>query len=105
MGALAAAILIAVFGERITEYFVTPLFVKAGWDKAYLLYIGALPGFILCVAARIDLFAMLGVALPYYLGVIATALAVGGGANLLHDIFDGAPETFPISEMFIGKAE
>lgn len=89
MGALAAAVLIAVFGERITEYFITPLFEKAGWDKAWLLYVGALPGFILCMAARIDLFAMLGVALPYYLGVIATGLVVGGGANLVHDIFDG----------------
>jgi len=85
---LAMALLIAVFGERLTEYFVVPLFTKAGWDKAYLLYVGALPGFILSVAARIDLFAMLGVALPYYLGVIATGLAVGGGANLIHDIFD-----------------
>lgn len=89
MEALAAALLIAVFGERVIEYFVVPLFEKAGWDKAYLLYVGALPGFILSVAAQIDLFAMLGVALPYYLGVIATGLAVGGGANLIHDIFAG----------------
>lgn len=89
MGALAAAILIAIFGERVVQYFVTPLFEKYGWDKTWLLYVGALPGFILCVAAKIDLFAMLGIALPYYLGVIATGIAVGGGANLVHDIFDG----------------
>lgn len=92
MEALAAAILIAVFGERLTEFFVVPLFDKLGWDKAYLLYIGAIPGFILSVAARVDLFAMLGVVLPYYLGVIATGLAIGGGANLVHDIFDTPAE-------------
>lgn len=90
MEALAAALLIAIFGERLIEYFVTPLFDKYGWDKAWLLYVGALPGFILSVAAQIDLFAMLGITLPYYLGVVATGLAVGGGANLVHDIFDGS---------------
>ena len=90
MEALAAALLIAVFGERVVEYFVTPLFDKYGWDKAWLLYVGALPGFILSVAAKIDLFAMLGITLPYYLGVVATGLVVGGGANLVHDIFDGS---------------
>jgi len=90
MEALQAALLIAIFGERLVEYFVTPLFDKYGWDKSWLLYVGALPGFILCVAAEIDLFAMLGITLPYYLGIVATGLAVGGGANLVHDIFDGA---------------
>jgi len=90
MEALAAALLIAIFGERLIEYFVTPLFDKYDWDKAWLLYVGALPGFILSVAAQIDLFAMLDITLPYYLGVVATGLAVGGGANLVHDIFDGA---------------
>lgn len=90
MEVLAAALLIAVFGERLIEYFVMPLFDKHGWDKTWLLYIGALPGFILCVAANLDLFAMLGIVMPYPLGVIATGLVVGGGANLVHDIFDGS---------------
>jgi len=88
MEALAAAIFIAVFGERVVEYFITPLFEKMGWNKAWLLYVGALPGFILSMAAQIDLFATLGVPIMYPLGIIATGLAVGGGANLVHDIFN-----------------
>lgn len=88
MEALAAALLLAIFGNRVIEYFVTPLFEKFNVDKTYLLYVGAVPGFVLSVAAGIDLFAMLGISLAYNMGVYATALAVGGGANLIHDIFD-----------------
>jgi len=92
MEVLQAALLLAVFGNRVIEYFVTPLFEKKGWDKSWLLYIGAVPGFALSALGRLDLFAMLGIELPYMAGVVATALAVGGGANLLHDIFDNPTE-------------
>lgn len=88
MEVLQAALLLAVFGNRFTEYFVKPLFEKFEVDKSWLLYIGAVPGFVLSALGGLDLFAVVGIELPYMAGVVATALAVGGGANFLHDIFD-----------------
>jgi len=88
MEVLAAALLLAVFGNRVVEFFVTPLFEKYDWDKSWLLYVGAIPGVVLSTAAQLNLFATLGVEMPHLVGVIATAVAVGGGANLLHDVFD-----------------
>lgn len=88
MEALTAALFLAVVGNRVTEYFITPLFVKYEWDKTWLLYVGAVPGFVLAALAGVDLFAMLGIELPYMAGVLMSALAVGGGANFVHDLFD-----------------
>jgi hypothetical protein len=46
-----------------------------------------LTGLLLGLAARLDLLAEAGIVLDYRLGVLLTALLIGGGAGLIYDIF------------------
>ena len=85
---MEAAIFLALVNERVITYFITPLFEKF-WPegKWLLLYISALTGGLLSFAAGIDLMGMTGIGLVYPVNLIVSAILVGGGSNLLHDVF------------------
>jgi len=83
-----AAIFLALVNERIITYFITPLFGKFwGEGQWLLLYISAITGGALSFAAGIDLMAGTGIELAYPVNLVVSAILVGGGSNLLHDVF------------------
>jgi len=85
---MEAAIFLALVNERVITYFIAPLFGKF-WEEGcwLLLYIAALTGGLLSFAAGIDLMAGAGIELAYPVNLILSAILVGGGSNLLHDVF------------------
>ncbi|MBC8445781.1 MAG: hypothetical protein H8D74_01140 [Chloroflexi bacterium] len=85
---MEAAIFLALVNERVIAYFIAPLFEEF-WEEGcwLLLYIAALTGGLLSFAAGIDLMGMTGVELAYPVNLMVSAILVGGGSNLLHDVF------------------
>ena len=85
---MEAAIFLALVNERVITYFIAPLFEKfAPAGKWMLLYIAAVTGGLLSFAAGIDLMAGAGIELAYPVNLVVSAILVGGGSNLLHDVF------------------
>jgi len=78
---------LSVLHTKIVEWFVAPIFDWRGWDRTWLRYVSGLTGLLLGLAARLDLLAEAGIVLDYRLGVLLTALLIGGGAGLIYDIF------------------
>lgn len=83
---LETALFLAVLTERLVAGLITPLFDKLSIDHSWLLYVGWAAGGLLSYLAGVNL---LG---DYFaspiVGQIVTAVLTGGGANLLHDVFD-----------------
>lgn len=75
--------------NRLVAAFAQPLFERLKWDKFWLMYIAwALAG-ILVFLTGINLFTTV---FPGQLvGLILTAVCVGGGANILYDATDNKP--------------
>jgi len=88
---------LALINTKIVEWFVAPIFDWRGWDRSWLRYVSGLTGLLLGLAARLDLLAEAGIVLDYRLGVLLTALLIGGGAGLIYDIFtdQGEPRLPP----------
>jgi len=85
---MEAAIFLALVNERVITYFITPIFEKLWPDRKWLLlYISAITGGLLSFAAGIDLMAGAGIELAHPVNLIVSAILVGGGSNLLHDVF------------------
>jgi len=78
---------LALINTKIVEWFIAPIFDWRGWDRTWLRYVSGLTGLLLGLAARLDLLAEAGIVLDYRLGVVLTALLIGGGAGLIYDIF------------------
>jgi hypothetical protein len=91
MDTLLQVTFLVVLVERVVAAFVTPIFDKFKWDKFILIYIAWLLGALLVFGANINLLEKLIPTLPPIIGQILSAIVAGGGANLLHDVFD--PET------------
>ena len=73
--------------NRIVEHIIKPIFEKLNWDKFWLAYVSLVVGGGLVWLSGVNLFAAY---LPDPLvGRILTAVVAGGGATLLHDVFDG----------------
>lgn len=86
---LTAAFLLALITERITAALVAP--VKAKWpelDLWWVIYPAWVLGGVLAYLANLNLVADLLPTLPAEVGRVLTAVIVGGGSNLIHDIFD-----------------
>ena len=86
-GLLALAGFLATVVNRLVEGLIKPIFDKYKWDKFVLMYIAWAGGALLVFFTGINLFA--DVFVYPLVGQILTALVVGGGANLLNDLFDG----------------
>jgi hypothetical protein len=84
----ASAAFLALVNERLVGALLTPLFDKFGLDKFYLMYVAWVTGGVLCYFSGLDLFADAVPNLAPIARLVLTAVAVGGGSNLLHDIFD-----------------
>lgn len=83
---LAVLVGLAILSNRIVEALVTPVFNFYGWNKFPLLYISWLAAGALVFASGINLFAAF---IPNpIVGKLLTAIAAGGGGNILHDVTD-----------------
>lgn len=87
LGALTTALFLVVVVNKLVDGLALPLFNKFGWDKFWLMYVAWFFGAIVVYVAGINLFVTYIPNIPV-IGRILTALVAGGGANLLHDIFD-----------------
>jgi len=84
---LVIALFLVVVANRLVEALIVPVFDKLAWDKFSIQYIAWLVGGLLVWLSGVNLFSAY---LPDPLaGQILTAVLSGGGATLLHDIFDG----------------
>lgn len=89
--AFTLAVFLALVNERLIEYFVAPIFDQRGWSQ-YILYVSLATGALISLAFGIDLFGPMAAALDMQMiapwaGYILTAITVGGGSNLLHDLW------------------
>lgn len=87
MEVFAVALFLVVVANRLVEALAVPVFDKFNWDKFLVQYIAWAVGGLLVWLSGVNLFTAY---LPDPLaGQILTAVLSGGGATLLHDIFDG----------------
>lgn len=85
-GGLAAAIFLAVVANKLIDGLIKPAWERAGLDNFYLLYVSWLVGGLLVWLSGVNLFAAI---IPQALvGQVLTAIVAGGGASMLHDLFD-----------------
>lgn len=90
MDTLVIAIFLATLNNRLVECLIAPAFERFGWDRFWLLYLSAGTGLTITVLAGIRLLLPVGADVSYWADVIISGLIVGGGANLIHDIFNQA---------------
>lgn len=96
-GVFAFAALLALIVERLVEKFVKPPLQKYEWDAATA-YVALALGVAFSWSFGIDLLTPLAAAVelsPFvpWAGYLLTGLVVGGGSNLLHDLWPGSSGT------------
>lgn len=85
---LEVAVLLSVVNERLIEWFISPIFERFGLDTMWLMYLALVTGGVISWAAGVNLFEQFGLeGLPW---VILSSIVVGGGSNLVHDLFGAA---------------
>jgi len=85
---LAVALFLAVVNERLVEWFASPIFEKFNLDKIWLRYLAGVTGFAISFFSNINLLA--AYVDGNVVGLILTGLVVGGGSNLVHELFSNA---------------
>lgn len=90
VGSVALALALTLVNNRLIEYFVTPIFLRQGWDKGLILYVSAGTGLVLALLANVDLF-MPGLWVHPLVSKILSSIIIAGGSNLIHDIV-GSPQ-------------
>jgi hypothetical protein len=84
--AVAIAAFMATVSNRLVAGLVTPIWEKFNLDNFWLMYVAWAVGGILVWITHVNIFADF---VPNPLtGQILTALVSGGGANIIHDLFD-----------------
>ena len=87
MAALQIALFLVVVTERLTEAIVAPVKKRfPALDFWWMVYVSWVVGGALVFLAGVNLFE--GVFENVLIGQILSAVVGGGGANLLHDLFD-----------------
>jgi hypothetical protein len=87
---LAAALLLAIANMSIVEYLATPFKKKfTEVDFWWLLFVALGTGSVIGWFANIDLFSDLIPTMEPLAGKILTSVLIGGGASLIHNVFNG----------------
>ena len=86
----ANAAFLVVVVNRLVDGLAEPLYKKLSWDKFSLMYVSWGLGALVVALARVNLFYFVDWVHPA-IGYVFSAIVAGGGANLLHDIFDIIP--------------
>jgi hypothetical protein len=79
------AVFLAVVNRALIDYLAAPIRAKFAHDLWYLVYVSLATGSVIGWLSGVNLFAAIGT-MPELVGRILTAVCIGGGANLLHDI-------------------
>ena len=87
---------LVVISNRLVAGLITPIFDRYEWDKWLLQYIAWAFGAGLVALTGANLFE--GQFLYPVVGQVLTALAAGGGANILHDFLD-RPAPFSLDKV------
>lgn len=88
VSSISTAVFLVVVVERLVAGLVAPL--KRRWPQSdfwWMVYVAWVVGAVVVWLAGINLFA--GVIWNDVVGRVLSAVVAGGGANLLHDVFDG----------------
>lgn len=103
MGDFLWILMLSAVAEAIIEYFVQPALkpqtaaptmeepepAGVDWRGMSLRWASAIVGVVLCVAYRVDLLAILGLASPVpVVGCVLTGVLIGRGSNWLNDFSD-----------------
>lgn len=88
LAALATALVLAFVSEKLVEAIITPIWVKFGLDRFYLLYVGLVVGTGLGLCTGLDAFPFFDVPL---VGQALTSLVIGCGSTFLWDLVDKVP--------------
>lgn len=98
---LSKAVLLSVLGNRLVDGLITPVFDRFKWDKFWLKYVAwALCG-LFAGLGEVNLLAgvlpevIWGAMSGRVVGIVLTAVIAGGGANLIHDVFDRGQKEAP----------
>lgn len=89
---LQSALFLAVVVERLVEWVFGTAFDKIEKLKPFrwtLMYVAGVLGIVASLQFDLDLLTLSGLA-PSLLGQVLTGVLIGGGANLLHDLFEGS---------------
>lgn len=96
MNLLLSASFLALAANRIIEAVVVPLKKQyPQLDLWWLVYVAWVVGGLLSFRVGLNLFVDVLPTLPPLDGQLLTALVVGGGANLIADLFPTAPKSIP----------
>jgi len=84
--ALIVSSFLALVANRLVEALIKPIFERFKWDGFWLMYVAwAIAGGLVALT-NANIFAAF---IPnQVVGRVLTAIVSGGGANLLHDLFD-----------------
>jgi len=98
----ALAAFFAFINERIVEHYLKPFSEKIG---DYAQYVAGVTGLLLAIGFNIDFLSLLtvnvlGIDPIPYAGVIVSGLMIGGGSNLIHDIWPLSQTNLPRTETF-----
>lgn len=90
---LMFASFLALLVERLVELLIKPAMPPAGYK--YIAHTAVVIGALIALAFGVDLLTPLavglGLAVPYPLaGAALTGMVIGGGSNLLHDLWPGS---------------
>lgn len=85
---LAVAAFLALIVNRLTEALVVPIFDRYNWDKFWVMYAAWGVSAVLVALTTINIFDFIAWRFEI-IGYVLTAVVAGGGANFLHDLFDG----------------
>lgn len=87
------AVLLAVVNRAIVDYLSAPVKAKfPDLDLWWLVYVAFATGLLVGWFAGVNLFSSVE-GMPVLLGRILTAMCIGGGSNLLHDVATHRNET------------
>jgi hypothetical protein len=102
MDVLATGLFLAAVNTKLVDWIAAPIRQRyPELDLWWMLYVALLTGALISWLAGVNLFA--GLVENDLLGRILSALLVGGGASLIHDIFDDKPE--PPAVVMVGDVE
>ena len=91
VNAMAVALLLAVTNQKVIDFLMEPVrkrFPDA--DLWWVTYLSLVTGLLITYLSGVNLFVAFMPSAPLA-GVVLTGVLVGGGASLIHDIFDNLP--------------
>jgi len=83
---LSAALFLAVINKALVDYIVAPIRQKfPETDMWWIVYVALVTGVVIGWISGVNI---MGEMLPQVAGRVLTAIFVGGGSSLIHDVFD-----------------